>query len=52
MDSSMKNKAVSKMEPASTKVGSSIDMTSKDKPKSSPDKMQDKNSTIKKPVPK
>jgi len=50
MDSSTKDKAVSKMEPVVGKaVGGGSDITSKDKTKSSSDKTQDKGSGSKKP---
>lgn len=49
MDSSTKDKAVSKLEPVASKISSSKDMDSKDKPKSSSDKMPVKDSNSKKP---
>jgi hypothetical protein len=49
MDSSTKDKAVSKMEPVADKVGGGSDITSKEKTKSSSDKMQAKESNLKKP---
>lgn len=49
MDSSTKNKAMSKLQPVADKASGSREIASKDKPKSSSDKMQAKDSGSKKP---